>query len=74
MNKTTAFCAAVLLAGGAAAATAAEVPASADEVRPLLIGAQAPEATVQSLDGTDVALKDILAKQRSVLVFYRGGW
>ena len=74
MNKTTALCAAVLFAGSALAATAADVPASAEEVQPLLIGAQAPEATVQSLEGTDVALKDILAKQRSVLVFYRGGW
>ena len=74
MNKTTALCAAALFAGSALAATAAEVPASAAEVQPLLIGAQAPEATVQALDGTDVALKDILAKQRSVLVFYRGGW
>lgn len=74
MNYKTAWCAAALLAAGAAIASASEVPTRADQVRPLLIGAQAPEATVQSLDGTDVALQDIFAKQRTVLVFYRGGW
>ncbi|REJ84945.1 MAG: hypothetical protein DWQ36_18805 [Acidobacteria bacterium] len=62
------------LAATALPAASAEVAASATEIRPLLIGAQAPDVAVQALDGSEVELKDILAKQRSVLVFYRGGW
>jgi cytochrome oxidase Cu insertion factor (SCO1/SenC/PrrC family) len=55
-------------------ASAAEVPDSAEKVTPLLIGATAPDVKLTTPDGEDVSLKDLLAKQRSVLVFYRGGW
>jgi hypothetical protein len=76
MKKPLAGLAGLTLVAAAAVAPAHAVdPApSAEEVQPLLIGAQAPDATVLTLDGTAVELKDILAKQRSVLVFYRGGW
>ena len=69
------FLASLLLAAlPVQAAAAAEVPDSAEKVTPLLIGATAPDATLATPEGDDVSLKDLLAKQRSVLVFYRGGW
>ncbi|PIR15628.1 MAG: antioxidant AhpC [Elusimicrobia bacterium CG11_big_fil_rev_8_21_14_0_20_64_6] len=58
----------------AAPAFAASVPESPSEVRPLLIGAAAPDASLRGLDGKAVTLKKRLAGKPTVLVFYRGGW
>ncbi len=49
----------------------AAAPASASEIRPLLIGSAVPEATVQTLDGESVQLS---GDDPAVLIFYRGGW
>ncbi len=55
-------------------ASAAEVASAADQVRPLLIGAQVPAVTVRTDEGKPFALLDALRKQPTVLIFYRGGW
>jgi len=47
---------------------------SPETVRPLLVGATIPDVTLASLDGTPVELTNLVAKQPSILVFYRGGW
>ena len=47
---------------------------SAEAIQPLLIGATTPDVQVRLVDGTSVNLKDLTKKQRTVLVFYRGGW
>ena len=49
-------------------------PTSPGEIHPLLIGAQAPEATLHSADGTAVGLSDLLSEKPTILIFYRGGW
>ncbi len=61
-------------AGASADSVPQSVPSSAAEVRPLLIGAPAPEVTLVSLDGSPVGLREVLAQQPTILVFYRGGW
>jgi len=58
----------------AAAAHAGGAAASPKDVRPLLIGAAAPNVTVRAVDGAAVDLAELTKKQRTVLVFYRGGW
>jgi hypothetical protein len=68
----------LLLAAAALAANAAtlagEVAASADRVRPLLIGAEVPELTLTSADGKAVDLRAATKERRAIFVFYRGGW
>ena len=60
-----------------AAWAADQEPAIADtqeEIRPLLVGAHIPSVTLTSSDGTPVNLNEVVAKQPSILIFYRGGW
>ncbi|MGD9583512.1 MAG: peroxiredoxin-like family protein [Lysobacterales bacterium] len=67
-------CCALIGAATAQPAAAAELAASATEVRPLLLGSAVPEVKLQTVDGADTTLKTLLAGKPAVLVFYRGGW
>lgn len=51
-----------------------ELPQSAVEIAPLLIGEKIPDAILKSVDNQDVNLTSLFNKKRTVLVFYRGGW
>jgi len=51
-----------------------ELPATATEISPLLIGERIPNITLKSVDNVDVNLIEILSKKKTILVFYRGGW
>ena len=50
------------------------VAASAEEIRPLLPGAKIPSVALQRLDGPECDLLKEVSRQRSILIFYRGGW
>ncbi len=50
------------------------LPKLATEIAPLLIGEKIPNVTVKSLENTAVDLMELIAKKRTILVFYRGGW
>jgi peroxiredoxin len=50
------------------------IASSAEEIQPLLLGSPLPEASLRRLDGSDVSLRELLAGQPALLVFYRGGW
>ncbi len=50
------------------------LPTSADQVRPLLIGAEAPELTLRQVDGKPFDLTAAIRSTRSVVILYRGGW
>jgi len=52
----------------------APVAQSADKVRPLTESNLAPRVTLRDTDDRPVRLEDLLERQRTVLVFYRGGW
>ena len=60
--------------GSVQAADRAEVPDSAQGIRPLLIGATIPQTTVKDAKGADVALADVFRKEPTILIVYRGGW
>jgi peroxiredoxin len=47
---------------------------SAGQTTPITVGDTVPPVTVQDANGNDVALGDLLAKQKTALIFYRGGW
>jgi len=51
-----------------------EVPDAAQQVRPLLIGAEVPDVTLATGDGQAFDLQAAVAKQPTVIIFYRGGW
>lgn len=50
------------------------LPKLATEIAPLLIGEKIPNVTVKSLENTAVDIMELIAKKRTILVFYRGGW
>jgi peroxiredoxin len=56
------------------AAQAAELAAAATDIRPLLLGSEAPDVALRAVDGKDVTLGQLLSGKPTVLVFYRGGW
>ncbi len=54
--------------------SADQIPRSAEEVKPLPVGAQAPKMTVRNAQNEPVDLHQALGKAPTLLVFYRGGW
>lgn len=50
------------------------VAKTATDIAPLLIGEKIPNSVLKSSDNTTVSLSDLIAKKKTVLVFYRGGW
>lgn len=58
----------------AAPSRAQDVARTPSAVRPLLIGAQAPDATLRALDGSAISIKTALGGKPGVVIFYRGGW
>jgi hypothetical protein len=69
---------AILLLAGALTAGHAEaadgIPSSAEEIRPLLIGATVPDVALRTGQGTETTLYGALGEQPAVLIVYRGGW
>ena len=52
----------------------AELPKSATDISPLLIGEKMPKFTLKNADEVAVKLDDLFSQKRTILVFYRGGW
>ena len=56
------------------AVLAGEVAASPEQIRPLLIGSEVPQLSLTAADGKTVDLRRLTGEQRTILIFYRGGW
>lgn len=41
---------------------------------PLAVGDAVPDVTLRTQEGTEVELRNLVAKKPTVLIFYRGGW
>lgn len=52
----------------------AQLPDDPTEVRPLLVGSEAPDAPLTTADGSATTLHAVLGDAPAVVVFYRGGW
>lgn len=63
-----------LIALGLSTSAQNELPKTATEITPLLIGEKIPNLTLKSSEGIDVNLETLFGKQKTILVFYRGGW
>ncbi len=70
------FCTATatLLAVATADAQVKPLPPSAEQVRPVLVGAALPAAVLTGDDGMSLDLPAAVAEKPAILVFYRGGW
>ncbi len=51
-----------------------DLPKTAFDVAPLLIGEKIPKATLNSSEGKKIDLSSLLRNKKTILVFYRGGW
>lgn len=51
-----------------------DLPVSADAVRPLAVGSDVPDVTLNAVDGSDFALRREARNQPLIVIFYRGGW
>ncbi len=54
--------------------TAPQPPTSAEDIRPILIGAAVPKLTLTTMDGSPFDLNAAITEKPTVLIFYRGGW
>lgn len=50
------------------------VPASPNDVCPLMPGIPVPSVTIRTIEGYDLNLAEAATEKPTVLVFYRGGW
>lgn len=69
----------LVLAGGAglammAAAQNQVVAAKPEEVKPVKVGAMAPNADIVNLMGQKTTVHEALAGKKTIMIFYRGGW
>ncbi len=74
MRTQTILAGAALLCATATSASAADVPTSADGIRPLLVGSAVPEVQLPTADGGVVDLAAEAKAKPTILIFYRGGW
>jgi peroxiredoxin len=51
-----------------------QLPASAKDVHPILIGAKVPKLTLTTVKGNSFALNAAITEKPTVLIFYRGHW
>jgi len=51
-----------------------DVPLSAKDINPLLTGQQIPDVILKNASGMDVDLHKLVSEQKSLILFYRGGW
>ena len=50
------------------------VPQSAFDINPLLIGEQIPDVTMTDKDDRQHSLRELVSGQPTLIIFYRGGW
>lgn len=68
------LCSAILLGIAISAEAQSSYAEKATDVTPVLTGTTIPDATVKTVDGESVKIKDLVSKKPTVLIFYRGGW
>lgn len=52
----------------------AQLPEKAEDISPLLIGEKIPSASISTIDGKMIASTELFNGQKTILIFYRGGW
>lgn len=53
---------------------ASEIPTSADDISPILVGQTVPDITLENIEGKSISLAKLLQQKPTLLIFYRGSW
>lgn len=64
----------ILITGSKMIAEENKIAKSAEEICPVKIGMEVPSAIIESITGSDIDIKEIVKDQKSIIIFYRGGW
>ncbi|MDH7603699.1 MAG: peroxiredoxin-like family protein [Melioribacter sp.] len=51
-----------------------KVAKSSEDICPIKIGAEIPSAIIKTIEGKEVDIKEVIKRQKSIVIFYRGGW
>ena len=51
-----------------------QVPTSAEDICPILVGTTIPKLTLTTVNGSPFDLNAAIIEKPTVLIFYRGGW
>ncbi|MDX2069326.1 MAG: peroxiredoxin-like family protein [Haliscomenobacter sp.] len=51
-----------------------DLPAKPEDIAPLLIGEMVPDMQLAKMDGTPIDMGTVLNGNKTILIFYRGGW
>ncbi len=51
-----------------------QLPTSAEDICPVLVGTATPKLTLTTVDGSSFDLNEAITQKPTVLIFYRGGW
>lgn len=60
--------------GSSIGAIADSIPQRPEDISPLLIGETVPPAQLKDASGKNFNLNEAIARQPTILIFYRGGW
>ena len=58
----------------AAVGQSGPIPSTPTQIRPILIGSEAPGPVLKNASGEDVDLSQLLEQRPTILVFYRAHW
>jgi peroxiredoxin len=47
---------------------------NANEICPIKIGEEIPSVNLQTIEGKEINIRDLVIGKKSILIFYRGGW
>lgn len=64
----------LIITGNIMAGELNKVANSVNEICPVKIGTEVPSAMIKSINGNDLDIKEIVKDQKSIIIFYRGGW
>jgi len=64
----------LLITGSIMAAEENKIAKSAEDICPVKIGTEIPSALIKSINGNELNIKEIVKDQKSIIIFYRGGW
>lgn len=64
----------LLITGSIMVAEENKIAKSAEDICPVKIGTEILSALIKSINGNELDIKEIAKDQKSIIIFYRGGW
>lgn len=64
----------LIISGNIMAYDKNKIAKSAEDVCPIKIGAEIPSAIIRTIKGEEIDIRELAKNQKTVVIFYRGGW